>query len=104
MRTINQADSPLLSVSAQSSFCDMADGRRFGVDLMALLPQAERLGRMTFAAIASSTNCHVSSADCPWRDDERGSGCGAYFADLPLRRPPDIPARKRLRVISGGKG
>src|SRR5712675_2275115 len=47
-------------------------------------------GRMTFAAIASSTNCHVSSADCPWRDDERGSGCGAYFADLPLRRPPDF--------------
>ncbi len=25
------------------------------------------------------------SADCPWRDDPRGSGCGARFADLPPR-------------------
>jgi hypothetical protein len=30
------------------------------------------------------------SADCPWRDDPRGSRCGAYFADLPPRRPPPI--------------
>jgi hypothetical protein len=44
------------------------------------------------------------STDCPWRDDPRGSGCGARFADLPPRRPPDMPVRKRLRVISGGKG
>src|ERR1700731_3322386 len=43
------------------------------------------------------------SADCPRRDDPRGSGCGAYFADLPPRRPPDMPVRKRLRVIGGGK-
>ncbi len=43
------------------------------------------------------------STDCPWRDDPRGSWCGVYFADLPPRRPPDIPVRKRLRVISGGK-
>jgi hypothetical protein len=42
------------------------------------------------------------SADCPWRDDPQGSGCGAHFADLPPRRPPDMPVRKRLRVISGG--
>ena len=42
------------------------------------------------------------SADCPWRDEPRGSGCGACFADLPPRRPPDLP-RKRLHVISGGK-
>ena len=44
------------------------------------------------------------STDCPWRDDPRGSGCGARFADLPPRRPPDMPVQKRLRVISGGKG
>lgn len=42
------------------------------------------------------------SADCPWRDEPRGS-CGARFADLPPRRPPDMPAA-RMRVISGGKG
>jgi hypothetical protein len=40
-------------------------------------------------------------ADCPWRDDPRGSGCGAHFFDLPPRRPPDMPVRKRLRVIDG---
>jgi hypothetical protein len=44
------------------------------------------------------------SADCPWRDEPRGKGrCGAYFSDLPPRRPPDMPAPKRLRVITGGK-
>jgi hypothetical protein len=41
------------------------------------------------------------SADCPWRDEPRGS-CGVRFADLPPRRPPDMPAA-RMRVISGGK-
>jgi hypothetical protein len=44
------------------------------------------------------------SADSPCRDDPRGTRCGVHFADLPPRRPPDIPVRKRLRVISGGKG
>lgn len=43
------------------------------------------------------------SADSPWRDDSRGSRCGVYFADLPPRRPPDIPVRRRMRVISGGR-
>jgi hypothetical protein len=43
------------------------------------------------------------SADRPWRDDPRGSGCGAYFPDLPPRRPPGLPARG-MRVIVGGKG
>jgi hypothetical protein len=42
------------------------------------------------------------SADCAWRDDPRGKGCGAYFPDLPPRRPPDLPARA-MRVIAGGK-
>jgi hypothetical protein len=42
------------------------------------------------------------SADCAWRDDPRGSGCGAYLSDLPPRRPPDMPARA-MRVIAGGK-
>jgi hypothetical protein len=42
------------------------------------------------------------SADCPWRDEPRG-GCGARFCDLPPRRPPDMPAARRLRVV-GGKG
>ena len=42
------------------------------------------------------------SADCPWRDEPRGS-CGARFADLPPRRPPNMPAA-RMRVIGGGKG
>jgi hypothetical protein len=41
------------------------------------------------------------SSDCPWRDEPRGS-CGARFADLPPRRPPDMPAQ-RMRVIGGGK-
>jgi hypothetical protein len=43
------------------------------------------------------------SSDCAWRDEPRGSGCGARLVDLPPRRPPDLPAGKRLRVISGGK-
>ena len=41
------------------------------------------------------------SADCPWRDEPRGS-CGVRFADLPPRRPPDMP-RQRMAVIRGGK-
>jgi hypothetical protein len=41
------------------------------------------------------------SSDCPWRDEPRGT-CGARFADLPRRRPPDMPARA-MRVIAGGK-
>jgi hypothetical protein len=32
----------------------------------------------------------------------RGSRCGVHFADLPPRRPPDMP-RKRLRVIGAAK-
>jgi len=44
------------------------------------------------------------SNDCPWRDDPRSTGCGAQFADLPPRRPPDMPAARRLRVVAGGKG
>jgi hypothetical protein len=44
------------------------------------------------------------SADCPWRDEPRGS-CGARFADLPPPFPPDLPpALLRLRVVKGGKG
>ena len=43
------------------------------------------------------------SADCPWRDEPRGSGCGAHFLDLPPRRPPDLPTARRLRVVAGGK-
>ncbi len=43
------------------------------------------------------------SADCSWRDEPRGSGCGAYFLDLPPRRPPDLPSRRRLRVVGGGR-
>jgi hypothetical protein len=43
------------------------------------------------------------SNDCPWRDDPRGNGCGARFADLPPRRPPDMPLARRLRVVAGGK-
>ncbi|HLN08688.1 MAG TPA: hypothetical protein VK281_07000 [Xanthobacteraceae bacterium] len=43
------------------------------------------------------------SADCPWRDEPRGGRCGAHFADLPPRRPPDMPVGKRLRVFAGGK-
>ena len=35
------------------------------------------------------------SADCPWRDEPRGS-CGARFADLP-------PVMRRLRVVQGGR-
>jgi hypothetical protein len=36
------------------------------------------------------------SADCPWRDDARGT-CGAHFTDLP-------PVLMRFRVVTGGKG
>lgn len=44
------------------------------------------------------------SADCPWRDDSRGT-CGARFADMPPRQPPDLPAGLlRFRVLKGGKG
>jgi hypothetical protein len=43
------------------------------------------------------------SADCAWRDEPRGNGCGVQFADLPPRRPPDLPGALRMRVIPGGK-
>jgi hypothetical protein len=43
------------------------------------------------------------SNDCPWRDDPRGSGCGARFSGLAPRRPPDVPLARRLRVVAGGK-
>src|SRR6266480_3299815 len=44
------------------------------------------------------------SADCPWRDDPRGR-CSARFADIPPRRPPDLPpALMRLRVVKGRQG
>jgi hypothetical protein len=44
------------------------------------------------------------SADCPWRDEPRGT-CHARFADLPPQRPPDLPpAMMRLRVVRGGEG
>jgi hypothetical protein len=43
------------------------------------------------------------SANCAWRDDPRGSGCGARFFDLPSGPPPDMP-RRRMRVIQGGRG
>jgi hypothetical protein len=43
------------------------------------------------------------SADCPWRDDPLGT-CGARFADLPPRRPPDFPAAlMRFKLLKGGK-
>jgi hypothetical protein len=31
------------------------------------------------------------------------NGCGTRFADLPPRRPPDVPGAVRLRVVVGGK-
>lgn len=43
--------------------------------------------------------------DCPWRDDQKPlwkTGCGVRLADLPPRRPPDLPGRP-LRVVQGGK-
>src|SRR5882724_7423747 len=44
------------------------------------------------------------SSDCPWRDEPRGT-CGARFADLPPRAPPDLPpALLRFRLVKGGKG
>jgi hypothetical protein len=43
------------------------------------------------------------SADCPWRDEPRGT-CGARFTDMPPQRPPDPPsALMRLRVVKGGR-
>jgi hypothetical protein len=43
------------------------------------------------------------SADCPWRDDPRGTW-GARFEDMPPRRPPDLPgALMRFRVVRGGR-
>jgi len=43
------------------------------------------------------------SADCPWRDDPRGT-CGARFEDMPPRRSPDVPgALMRFRVVKGGR-
>jgi hypothetical protein len=41
------------------------------------------------------------SADCPWRDEPRGS-CSVRFSDLPPQRPPEMP-RRRLRVVEGGR-
>jgi hypothetical protein len=43
------------------------------------------------------------SADCPWRDEPRGT-CQVRFADLPPQRPPDLPpVMRRLRVVQGGR-
>jgi hypothetical protein len=47
---------------------------------------------------------------CAFRPIARGAtireeaGAARIFTDLPPRRPPDMPVRKRLRVIGGGKG
>ena len=39
------------------------------------------------------------SADCPWRDEPRGT-CGARFTDMPPRQPPDVPpAMLRSEVL-----
>ena len=69
----------------------------------------KRSGAYRLARLAAKFGSEVSlddllirlSADCPWRDEPRGS-CGARFSDLPPRRPPDLPER-RMRVIRGGK-
>ena len=75
-----------------------------------------RLGRYRLAILAERFGAYASLADvlqalsvsCPrrQRDPDPGPECGAYYPDLPPRRPPDLPAAlhpPRLRLIVGGR-
>ena len=75
-----------------------------------------RLGRYRLATLAERFGARASLADvlqalsasCPrqQRNTHPGYECGAYYPDLPPRRPPDLPAAmqpQRLRVIVGGR-
>ena len=86
-------DSPYVLVRLR---CDVCKRRR--------LPARARLAVKYGAEILLDDLIVRLSADCPWRDEPRGS-CGARFADLPPARPPDLPpALLRLRVVKGVEG
>ena len=65
---------------------------------------AERFGANATLAVV----LQALSASCPrqQRENHPGPECGAYYPDLPPRRPPDLPAAmqpQRLRLIVGGR-
>ena len=74
-----------------------------------------RVGRYRLATLAERFGAHASladvlqalSANCPrQRPSHPGPACGAYYPDLPPRRPPDLPAAmqpQHLRLILGGR-
>jgi hypothetical protein len=92
MRVRRLVDFPYVLVRLRCDVCNRAAAHRLAQ--LAVKYGAEiRLGDLIVRL----------SADCPWRDDPRGS-CGARFADLPPTLPPDLPPPLlRLRVVKGGR-
>jgi hypothetical protein len=91
MQVRRLVDFPYVLVRLRCEVCNRADAYRFA-----------RLAVKYGAEILLDDLIVRLSADCPWRDEPRGS-CGARFSDLPPRRPPDVP-RPKMRVIAGGRG
>lgn len=90
MRLHRLSDFPFVLVRLRYDVCKRAGGDRLA-----------RLAAKFGSEILLDDLLVRLSADCPWRDELQGA-CGARFADLPPRRPPDMPAR-RMAVIKGGK-
>ena len=92
MRTRRLVDFPYVLVRLRCDVCKRAGAYRLA-----------RLAVKYGAEILLDDLIVRLSGDCPWRDDPRGA-CGAHFADMPPRRPPDLPPTlMRLRVVKGGK-
>jgi hypothetical protein len=64
------------------------------------------IGQCPTAGVARQADDLIArlSAGCPWRDEPRGERCGAQFADLPPRRPPDIRATDAATVSATSAG
>src|SRR3954470_121355 len=75
-----------------------------------------RVGRYRLATLAERFGAHASLADVlqalpasgprQQRNPPSEPECGAYYLDLPPRRPPDLPTAmhpQHLRLIVGGR-
>ena len=92
MRVRRLADFPYVLVRLRCDICKRAGSYRLA-----------RLAVKSGAEILLEDLLLRLSADCPWRDEPRGT-CGVRFTDMPPRRPPDLPgALMRFRVMKGGR-
>jgi hypothetical protein len=92
MRVRRLADFPYVLVRLRCDVCKRAGSYRLA-----------RLAVKYGAEILLDDLLVRLSADCPWRDEPRGT-CGARFTDMPPQRPPDLPpALMRLLLLRAGK-